>query len=120
MTTTAPAPDLIARADQLRALASEPGAEVYLDPELIDVEAWNLVGDPLCEALLGHMREHRLMGGGRPLRHRRRLEAERRGELMAYVAERIVPHKRIRLVDFIEAVPKSASGKILRKDLRSR
>jgi acyl-CoA synthetase (AMP-forming)/AMP-acid ligase II len=41
-------------------------------------------------------------------------------ELMAYVAERIAPHKRIRLVDFIEAVPKSASGKILRKDLRNR
>ncbi|HWJ82724.1 MAG TPA: AMP-binding protein [Nocardioides sp.] len=41
-------------------------------------------------------------------------------EVMAYVAERVAPHKKVRLVDFIDAVPKSASGKILRKDLRGR
>ena len=34
-----------------------------------------------------------------------------------WVAERVSPHKRIRQVRFIDAVPKSASGKILRKDL---
>ena len=38
-------------------------------------------------------------------------------DLMAWVAERVSPHKRIRQVRFIDAVPKSASGKILRKDL---
>ncbi|ROS27893.1 AMP-binding protein [Cellulomonas sp. PhB150] len=40
--------------------------------------------------------------------------------LMAWVAERVAAHKKIRRVEFIDAVPKSASGKILRKDLRTR
>ncbi|MFZ4893441.1 AMP-binding protein [Plantibacter sp. Mn2098] len=39
--------------------------------------------------------------------------------IIAWVAERVAPHKKIRRVEFIEAVPKSASGKILRKDLRT-
>jgi acyl-CoA synthetase (AMP-forming)/AMP-acid ligase II len=41
-------------------------------------------------------------------------------EVMAFVAERIAPHKKVRVVEFIEAIPKSSSGKILRKDLRAR
>ena len=41
-------------------------------------------------------------------------------EVMAFVAEKVAPHKKVRLVEFIEAIPKSASGKILRKDLRAR
>ncbi|WP_222267698.1 4-coumarate--CoA ligase family protein [Modestobacter marinus] len=41
-------------------------------------------------------------------------------DVTAFVAERVAPHKKVRLVEFIEAVPKSAAGKILRKDLRSR
>jgi len=40
-------------------------------------------------------------------------------EVMAYVAEKVAPHKKIRIVDFIPVIPKSASGKILRKDLRA-
>jgi len=40
--------------------------------------------------------------------------------LMAWVGERVAAHKKIRRVEFIDAVPKSASGKILRKDLRTR
>jgi acyl-coenzyme A synthetase/AMP-(fatty) acid ligase len=39
---------------------------------------------------------------------------------MTYVAENVAPHKKVRQVEFIEAIPKSASGKILRKDLRAR
>ncbi|WP_418060750.1 crotonase/enoyl-CoA hydratase family protein [Pimelobacter simplex] len=39
-------------------------------------------------------------------------------EIIAWVGERIAPHKRVRIVEFIDAVPKSAAGKILRKDLR--
>ena len=38
-------------------------------------------------------------------------------ELMAYVAERVAPHKKIRRLEFIGQVPKSASGKILRRVL---
>ncbi len=38
--------------------------------------------------------------------------------VMAFVAEHVAPHKKVRQVAFIETVPKSSSGKILRKDLR--
>jgi len=41
-------------------------------------------------------------------------------DVMTFVAERISPHKKIRVVEFIDQIPKSASGKILRKDLRAR
>ena len=40
-------------------------------------------------------------------------------DVMAFVAERTAPYKRVRQVEFIEAVPKSASGKILRRELRA-
>ena len=40
--------------------------------------------------------------------------------VMAYMAEKVAPHKKIRIVEFIDAVPKSAAGKILRKDLKAR
>ena len=39
-------------------------------------------------------------------------------ELQAYVAERVASYKQIRLLTFIDVVPKSASGKILRRVLR--
>ncbi|MCU1418009.1 MAG: 4-coumarate--CoA ligase family protein [Schumannella sp.] len=38
--------------------------------------------------------------------------------VMNHVAEHVAPHKKVRAVKFIEVVPKSASGKILRKDLK--
>lgn len=41
-------------------------------------------------------------------------------EIMAWFAERVAPHKKIRQVETIDLIPKSAAGKILRKDLRSR
>jgi len=37
--------------------------------------------------------------------------------IMAFVAERVAPHKRIRHLEFIEQIPKSSSGKILRRML---
>ncbi|HEY9373537.1 AMP-binding protein [Streptomyces sp.] len=40
-------------------------------------------------------------------------------EVMGFVAERVAPHKKVRIVEFTDAVPKSAAGKILRKDLRA-
>ncbi|MET9891557.1 4-coumarate--CoA ligase family protein [Streptomyces sp. NPDC006465] len=40
------------------------------------------------------------------------------GEVMMHVAERVAPYKRVRLVTFIDAVPRAASGKILRRELR--
>jgi acyl-CoA synthetase (AMP-forming)/AMP-acid ligase II len=38
-------------------------------------------------------------------------------DLMDFVAERVAPHKRIRLLEFIDKIPKSPSGKILRRVL---
>ena len=40
--------------------------------------------------------------------------------VMQYMAEKVAPHKKVRFVEFIDAVPKSAAGKILRKDLKAR
>ncbi|MEQ6025587.1 4-coumarate--CoA ligase family protein [Streptomyces salinarius] len=42
------------------------------------------------------------------------------GEIMMYVAERVAPYKRVRKVTFVDAVPRAASGKILRRELRGR
>ncbi|KAB2899389.1 MAG: 4-coumarate--CoA ligase family protein, partial [Dokdonella sp.] len=39
-------------------------------------------------------------------------------EIMAYVAERVSPQKKLRLLERIEEIPKSASGKILRRQLK--
>jgi acyl-CoA synthetase (AMP-forming)/AMP-acid ligase II len=41
-------------------------------------------------------------------------------DVLGYVAERTAPYKRVRRVEFVDAVPKSASGKILRRQLRDR
>jgi len=38
-------------------------------------------------------------------------------ELIQFVASRVAPHKKIRLVETIDEIPKSASGKILRRKL---
>ncbi|MEU4605042.1 AMP-binding protein [Kribbella sp. NPDC023972] len=41
-------------------------------------------------------------------------------DVIDYVSARVAPYKKIRQVEFIEAVPKAASGKILRRELRAR
>ena len=38
-------------------------------------------------------------------------------DIMAYVEERVAPYKKIRELEFIQSIPKSASGKILRREL---
>jgi len=40
------------------------------------------------------------------------------GALMAWVAERVAPYKKVREVEFVERIPKSPTGKILRRELR--
>ncbi|MEU0466186.1 AMP-binding protein [Amycolatopsis sp. NPDC006131] len=40
-------------------------------------------------------------------------------ELMAFVAERVAPYKKVREVEFVERIPKSPTGKILRRLLRT-
>ena len=39
---------------------------------------------------------------------------------MAWVAEQVSPHKKIRLVETLDEIPKSPSGKILRRVLKDR
>ncbi|MGQ9573067.1 MAG: AMP-binding protein [Chloroflexota bacterium] len=41
-------------------------------------------------------------------------------ELMAFVAERVAPYKKIREVEYLAEIPKTASGKILRRELIER
>jgi acyl-CoA synthetase (AMP-forming)/AMP-acid ligase II len=41
-------------------------------------------------------------------------------ELMAYVAARVAPHEKIRRVEFVTEIPRSPSGKILRRQLAAR
>jgi acyl-CoA synthetase (AMP-forming)/AMP-acid ligase II len=41
-------------------------------------------------------------------------------EILNFVSERVAPHKRIRYVEFMEQIPKSPSGKILRRVLVER
>jgi acyl-CoA synthetase (AMP-forming)/AMP-acid ligase II len=41
-------------------------------------------------------------------------------ELLGYVAARVAPHKRIRRLELVDAIPKSPSGKILRRVLAER
>jgi len=41
-------------------------------------------------------------------------------DVLDFVAERVSPHKKIRKVEFIDAIPKSPSGKILRRVLIDR
>jgi acyl-CoA synthetase (AMP-forming)/AMP-acid ligase II len=40
-------------------------------------------------------------------------------EVVAFVAERVAPYKKVRVVEFVDAIPKAASGKILRRELRA-
>jgi len=41
-------------------------------------------------------------------------------DVMTYVAERVAPYKKVRQAEFIDAIPRATSGKILRRELRDR
>ena len=41
-------------------------------------------------------------------------------DVINYVESRVARHEKVRRVEFIDAIPKTTSGKILRKDLRAR
>jgi len=48
------------------------------------------------------------------------VESQKLGEeLCAFVADRLTPYKQPRAVHFVDAIPKTASGKILRRELRN-
>jgi acyl-coenzyme A synthetase/AMP-(fatty) acid ligase len=41
-------------------------------------------------------------------------------ELIAHVADRVAPYKKVRRLEFVDAIPRSPSGKILRRVLVER
>ncbi|MBM4794052.1 4-coumarate--CoA ligase family protein [Streptomyces sioyaensis] len=41
-------------------------------------------------------------------------------EVIAYVAGQVAPYKKVRRVEFLDTVPRAATGKILRRELRAR
>ena len=41
-------------------------------------------------------------------------------DVMAFVAERVAPYKKVRRIEFVDEIPKSASGKILRRVLMAK
>lgn len=86
MIATEMSPDLAARVAALNALAAEPASEVYLPADRLDVEAWNYVGDPLCDDLITLMRSRKLMGGD-IFANARALQAEGVPEAVAFFAD---------------------------------
>lgn len=86
MNTTNSATDLATRIERARVKAATPGYEVYLDPDLIDFEAWNAVGDPLAEALITELRSRKQMGGD-IYANARKLEADRNPAAVAFFAD---------------------------------
>ncbi|KAF7001401.1 hypothetical protein CFC21_017079 [Triticum aestivum] len=49
---------------------------------------------------------------------RRSGAAESEADIMAYVASRVASYKKLRMLHLVDAIPKSVSGKILRRQLR--
>jgi 4-coumarate--CoA ligase len=41
-------------------------------------------------------------------------------DVMAWVAERVEPHEKVRRVEFVDRIPRTSAGKILRRELRER
>jgi acyl-CoA synthetase (AMP-forming)/AMP-acid ligase II len=91
--------------------------------ELIKVSAYQVAPAELEQLLAGHPAVADVAVVPRPdARHgevpvavvvpRGEIEAE---ELMAWVAERVSPYKRVRAVRFVEGIPRTPSGKVLRR-----
>ncbi|KAI9142074.1 AMP-dependent synthetase and ligase [Paraphysoderma sedebokerense] len=45
-------------------------------------------------------------------------ESRLKDEIMQFVASKVAPYKKVRVLEFVESIPKSASGKILRRLLK--
>lgn len=93
--------------------------------ELIKVKGYQVAPAELEAVLLGHtaVADACVIGmpdgtvGERPKAFVVLKAAAQPEEIMAYVAERVAPYKKIREIEFVEAIPKSPTGKILRRVL---
>jgi acyl-CoA synthetase (AMP-forming)/AMP-acid ligase II len=112
------------------ALIDEEGHVFVVDrlKELIKVNAHQVAPAELEAVLLGHpaVADAAVIGipddqtGEAPkafVVKRTEIDSE---QLTSYVAAQVAPYARIRSVEFIDAIPKSAAGKILRRALRDR
>jgi len=110
--------------------ADEDGYFYIVDrlKELIKYNAYQVAPAELEALLLGHPAVADAAVVGRPDEAAGELptayivarEAVSAEEIMAYVAERVAPYKKIRAVEFIDQIPKSLSGKLLRRVLVER
>jgi 4-coumarate--CoA ligase len=101
--------------------------------EMIKVKGIGVAPAELEDLLLGHgkVEDVAVLGvrdeysGERPkafvvLKGRTKGDDQVGREILRYVKERKVRHKWVKEVEFVEVIPKSASGKILRRLLRDR
>ncbi|MBH5336410.1 4-coumarate--CoA ligase family protein [Streptomyces pactum] len=96
--------------------------------ELIKYKGYQVAPAELEAVLLGHeaVADAAVIGvpdeagGELPVAYVVRREGSRitADELIAYVAGRVAPYKKVRRVEFVPAVPRSAAGKLLRRRLR--
>lgn len=68
-------PGLAARVEKLKQLVSQPCSEQYLEVNDIDLEAWNHVGDPLCEAVMAELKANKMLAGDK-YTNARKLQAQ--------------------------------------------
>jgi 4-coumarate--CoA ligase len=118
-----------------QAMVGEDGMVTITDwiKEMIKVKGIGVAPAELEDLLLGHDRveDVAVLGiqdeysGERPkafvvLKGGEKGEEEVGKEILAYVRERKVRHKWVKEVEFVDVIPKSASGKILRRMLRDK
>lgn len=102
--------------DRLKELIKYKGYQVAP----AELEAVLLTNDDIADsAVIGVPDEE---GGEAPKAYvvRRAGSAISEDEIKTWIAGVVAPHKKIRHVEFVDEIPKSSSGKILRKDLRAR
>ena len=105
--------------DRLKELIKYKGYQV--PPAELEAAAADATPAIADAAVVGVHRRRVRRGGAEGVRGASQSDAELTAdEVMAFVAEQVAPYKKVRQVEFIDAIPKSASGKILRKDLRGR
>jgi len=91
---------------------------VWIADQSLECQAAHRVGD-----LGAHVTSLRDVSGVTQASHQLRPgvpDADRAPALMTYLAERVAPYKKVRLLEFVDAIPKSPTGKILRRVLVER
>ncbi|MCL7030679.1 hypothetical protein MKW94_023578 [Papaver nudicaule] len=75
-------------------------------PEIIDAAVTSYPDDEAGEIPMAYVVKNK----------KSKIEGE---DIMAFMANKVAPYKKIRKVDFVECIPRSPSGKILRRNLKA-